>query len=377
MTRQEILDYWKRETNVVWDELRQQHDLPIPVPRADRDKVDEIFRDDVKGACEADLPGLLADYRKEAEGKAESLARFYQQWRAKVGQSRIRRRPSPARQEEARNAYQRFSDERYMRILAFVSQREVPFRRLLERSFSTAGRRISWDRVAAEWNRANPRDPLNATTLKRYYYRGRYQKRLRKTYFDRLFKEWFAGPSAHRVWLEAVGHRNEDLFVRSEDRFVSDDVLDDLRKLSERYASDPEHKEGFRKLFESFNRHRKARAWVPSVKYPPKVAAAHDKARKAKCVLLAMTLNFPKDTKFCRRRDCRRCPVYRALKRASILRLKSKVLQTPQRLAELRAERERQFREQFRFTQREKAAPTPGTRSPNAKRTTPSRRSRS
>ena len=377
MTSQEILEYWRKQANVIWEELRQQHGLPVPVPRPNREEVDKDFRDDFADASEGELPELLDDYRDAVERNVRSLSHFYLAAMKRAGRSRTPEETTRTRRKEHRNAYQEFSDERYMRILAFVSQREVPFRRLLERSFSTAGRRISWDRVAAEWNRANPRDPLNATTLKRYYYRGRYQKRLRKTYFDRLFKEWFAGPSAHRVWLEAVGHRNEDLFVRSEDRFVSDDVLDDLRKLSERYASDPEHKEGFRKLFESFNRHRKARAWVPSVKYPPKVAAAHDKARKAKCVLLAMTLNFPKDTKFCRRRDCRRCPVYRALKRASILRLKSKVLQTPQRLAELRAERERQFREQFRFTQREKAAPTPGTRPPNSKPTTPSHRSRS
>jgi len=322
MTSHEILDYWRMQGNVMWEGLRQQYGLPIPIPRPDREEVDNDFRDDFAGASEGELPELLDGYRDAVESKVRSLARFYLAIMRRAGRSRTQERTTRTRRDEHRNVYQEFSDERYIRILAFVSQREVPFRNLLERSFSTAGRRISWDRVAAEWSGANPRDRLNARSLKRYYYRARYQKRLRDAYFDRLFKQWAAGTAPDLAPLKAAGYRDEDLFVRSEDRFVSDGVLDDLKQLADRYASHPDYGDRFRALYESFNRHRNAEAWVTSAKLPPFEAAALQRAvsRKRKCGLTADFVAWPRETRFCEGPHCRRCKVGADLVRTGFAR---------------------------------------------------------
>jgi len=245
------------------------------------------------------------------------------------------------------------------RVLEFVASREVPLLSLLEGSFDTGGRHTRWERLEANWNRANPKDPLKWETLKRYYFRARRDERVREAYLAnlrRLWGEWAERVTRTQEMLASGGRGIENVFVQfSEPRPVS-----------------PEESEIF--------------GWPPGkkmsgvefrAKYPPKVGAALAKAWKAKCVLPATSLAFPKDTEFCRRRDCRGCRIYRALKHAAILEVESAVLQDPRRLAELRAELERRFREKFWLTLPEKVAPAPGARSPDAKRTTPSRRSRS
>jgi len=268
MTSHQILEYWRMRGNVMWEELRQQHNLPIPVPRPDREELDNDFRDDFAAASEGELPELLDAYRDAVEKRVQSLSRFYLAAMKRRGRSRTQERVTPIRRREHRNAYQEFSDSRYLRILAFVSQRSVSFGKLMDRSFETGGYDISWDALSAEWNKASPEDRLAADTLKRYYYRARADKDLCQRYFDDLLDGWAKAAMSAVKDLMVAGCRPEDLSVKSVEGGI-----------------------------------------CVTPRFSPEVARAYQRAADRKCALMAHTIAYERDTRLCHGSHCRRCNV--------------------------------------------------------------------
>jgi hypothetical protein len=275
-----------------------------------------------------------------------------------------RKRRGPAATRSARPRVYGKTQAQRLLLLRFMAERVIPVANRGVLSLDTAGHLIRWEEIYAEWKEEHPDYRGSTKSLARAYRRAKSDPLVCQLYFDREFQDWAKQVEALRPTLsqlEAAGYRPEDLFVRI--------VRDDSSRL--RGTLSP-------KVAATFERANWPKEWVSiSAKYPPKEGAAYGKAARANCVLTAWHFAFPPDTVFCEHQDCSSCRVYRALKQASILEVESEVLRNPQRLAQLRADLERQFRERFRVARRERVAPTPVPKSRNAERPTPSRRSRS
>ena len=304
MTSQQILKHWHKETNRTWDELRKRYRLPIPVPQPNRDEIDADFRDEIAVACEAELPALLAQHRELVEKKVQSLARFYVAVMRKYKLSGVPRQGNTSKPRESRNVCRDFSDGRYLRILEFVSQRSVSLAGLLGRSLETSGRRISWDGLIAEWNKAIPKDPLSADTLRRYYYRARADSNLCQRYFDDLLDGWAkAAQPLIDMFMEA-GCRAEDLFIKR--------VMTKGTHPPDTNGLPPELAEAERRMYE-------CKEWIEvGPRFSPEVEMAYQLAADRNCALMARFFAFPRDARLCQGPHCRRCKVGVQLERFSL-----------------------------------------------------------
>ena len=202
---------------------------------------------------------------------------------------------------------------RRLRILDFVAQRQVPFAYLLQRELGTAGRRIAWKKLCAEWNKAHPDDAMTPEQLRVMYGRARREKYLCETYFDGKFRDWARQAEHLRPILgplELSGRRPEDLFVRSI-RFDSSRLRDALPQ----------------EVAAAFTRRRRQAEWLAVwAKYPPARRSARrqrtaDKARRRRPTVLVckgracnsasamLVFWFPEVTTVLKGRQCERCGV--------------------------------------------------------------------
>jgi hypothetical protein len=292
MTNEQIRRRWKRGTTRTWDELQQQYHLPIPVPLPDRREVEEDFLGELDGACEAEVDELLVSHREAAERVVRRVASYLVALALRGGVAATAGSP-PA------GAARRFAGDRYLRVLALVSQRYVSYADLLQRRLDTRGWRIPWTSLVKEWNKAYPDDPLTAATLRRYYYGARHDEDLCRRYFDDLLDRWAktAGPLVEM--LVAAGCREEDLIVRSVTRTAT--TPPDMTGVP------PDLAEGIRRMWESKESVRAEPRLSPEVARVYKLAADRD------CALMAKHIRFPPDTRLCRGPRCRRCKLGAAL----------------------------------------------------------------
>jgi hypothetical protein len=298
MTPQQISEKLVTEKDRIWRELDRQYQLPIPTPRADRESLDSDFEDEFAHiTCEAELDSALKSYRAAAERRVSSLAEYVLDLRQRdlLGASAPRRPVAGSRRGGTR---QESRDRRYLRVLAFVTQREVPLRRLLRRSLKTDGRRISWKRLAAEWKKAYPKERLSAETLRRYYYRARADRHLRQRHFDTFLGEWrkWAEKAAPVLdMLKASGCRKDDLFVE----FAEGDGT--------KLAESMEHVPGLAGLASQVRR-VKGRGKI-SLKLQSEQTSALQRAALRKCGLAAGFIKWSRGTDFCTGPQCHRCKV--------------------------------------------------------------------
>jgi len=279
----------------------QSHDPAVDL-RDFEDAVDEFIGHD--------LPLILAYAQAEAANPhAEKLPDSVKL----RGQTRIYEKPF----------------KRRLRILDFVAQRAVPFAYLLQRELSSAGRRIDWKSLCAEWNKAHPNDEMTPEQLRVMYERARREEYLVATYFDGKFRDWAKQAESLRPTLshlEASGLRPEDVFVESIDhhnaRLAGDarrmraEALA-LRRGSEADGTDSATRarnETRAKTLEgaarTLTRLSQVKKWsVVSAKLPPAAGLALKRAVRRKCGLTESIVAYPRVTVFCERAQCHRCRI--------------------------------------------------------------------
>lgn len=212
MEKAQLCQAFKQHRSRVWTELETQYGLPHPMPRADREQVDDDFEDELRGiTCEADLNEVLASYREAAERSVKTVAMYLVQPTGSADREHrsprrtSRRRATPPSRRGA-SVYGRFSDRRYLDILTFVAGRGVPLLYLLAERLNGPNR-FRWQRLAQEWNRSHPSDQLKPATLGRYFRRARDNGGVRECYLRDLRAKW-------RPWADPLLPSLDDQALR-------------------------------------------------------------------------------------------------------------------------------------------------------------------
>lgn len=339
MTDNQLRRVWQKETTRTWRELARRFALPVPVPRHVRKIVERDFAEEVTEASrtsegEVALEELLTDYGKRAEEEFLEFLRGLVGYVQTLGEKGLLDSKEDGHGSgtdgsgsapQAAGGAEEFRLRHRRRLLEFVAHREVPLIHLLEGRFDTGGRPILWKDLAREWKRAHSKDPLKPDTLRRYYHRARTDPRVCEPFIRdlrRLWAEW-----AERLdMLQGLGARKEDIFMRFTGPIpVHPDLAPALNVPPGTLVGEE----------------------VYSAKYPPEVAAALRSAARAKCMWTARIFAFPRDVRFCARRDCRGCRVLRALRKPGFLQVPRHALRDPEQLAAWREDEVRRFREQF------------------------------
>jgi len=203
---------FRKKLDVVWRKKESEHDVG---------RVPSELRRMLEKRCLGVDHGSAVDLRDFEEDVDSFLRDEYPvivllvQMQAATPQAEAL--PDSVKLRERQRIYQK-PFRRRLQILDFVAQRWVPFAYLLQRELDTAGRRIDWKNVCAEWNKAHPYDTMAREHLRVMYARATRERYLRETYFDSKFGDWARQADRLRLILkplELSGRRPEDLFVRS------------------------------------------------------------------------------------------------------------------------------------------------------------------
>jgi hypothetical protein len=153
----------------VWDELQDKKGARLRVPRYVQQYMEETYeRRKGQAGPPTEAGALRSDFRQFLNAELVPLTKLLLLWerhRRAVQPPRPRRRKPTNRNAE--------TQELHRRLLAFVAERGVPVRRLLDGNLKPGRRGVVWEALRAEWNRLYPEQRIRSSqSLKVRHYRG-------------------------------------------------------------------------------------------------------------------------------------------------------------------------------------------------------------